>query len=352
MLLCAKCASGIKGNKVWSAWGNNTFSISIIVPCAGSWEYLEASLVAITHLVERPDEVIVVVDGPDRRLADIAARYATRVLVNNVRLGPASARNRGAAVAQGDVLLFVDSDVILQRDVTCTIKRSFSEDVTLQAVFGSYDATPSDPGFVSQFRNLLHHYVHQVSCPDATTFWSGCGAIRRTCFEQVGGFPEQMWGVEDIALGYRLAQQGARIKLDRQLVVTHQKRWTLASMVRTDIVHRAWPWAVLILSSPRSTRFDLNLSVPLAASTAIACVVTFGILPLYFAEVVSGWTVVGASAGWLALMHGVIRFFEEKRGTQFALFAVPTLWLHHLCSGVGVVMAIGSHVGKQWFRRC
>ena len=61
----------------------------------------------------------------------------------------------------------------------------------LTAVMGSYDDTPSEPGLVSQYRNLLHHFVHQVGREKASTFWAGCGAVRRGAF-QLG--PASPWG--------------------------------------------------------------------------------------------------------------------------------------------------------------
>ncbi len=57
-------------------------------------------------------------------------------------------------------------------------------DPALTALFGSYDDAPAAPGLVSQYRNLLHHFVHQQGVfrdeiRPAHTFWTGCGMIRR-----------------------------------------------------------------------------------------------------------------------------------------------------------------------------
>ena len=77
---------------------------------------------------------------------------------------------------------------------------------------------PRLQGVVSQYRNLLHHFVHQHGNSEASTFWAGCGAIRRSVFEEMGGFDEQRFptpSIEDIELGYRLRQAGHRILLDK-----------------------------------------------------------------------------------------------------------------------------------------
>jgi len=87
------------------------------------------------------------------------------------------------------------------------------------ALFGSYDDTPYEQDFLSQYRNLLHHYVHQNSNPDAATFWAGCGAVRKNIFLELNGYDYKRFAepsIEDIELGYRMREKGYKIKLDKK----------------------------------------------------------------------------------------------------------------------------------------
>ncbi len=62
----------------------------------------------------------------------------------------------------------------------------------------------------------MHHYVHQQGSEDASTFWSGFGVIKRKLFLKLGGFDIKRYSrpcIEDIDLGYRLKQTGAKIHL-------------------------------------------------------------------------------------------------------------------------------------------
>src|SRR5262249_6575525 len=132
--------------------------LTAIVPATDAPPTLARCVEAIRAADEPPEQVVVVewAGGP----------------------GPAAARDEGAARAEGDVLVFVAADVVVHRDAFVRLRAALA-DPGLAAVFGSYDDRPEAPGSVSQFRNLLHHHVHQEGAGPATTFWAGLGAVRR-----------------------------------------------------------------------------------------------------------------------------------------------------------------------------
>jgi GT2 family glycosyltransferase len=209
---------------------NESISIAAVVPATDAPPTLDRCVATIRAAREPPEELIVVSEPAGA--------------------GPAAARNAGAARAGADVLAFVDADVLVHPDAFERIRRAFSSDPTLTALFGSYDDAPEADGVVSGFRNLLHHHVHQVSPGPAGTFWAGLGAVRRDAFVAAGGFDERRYGtasIEDIELGMRLAERGARMELDPALQGTHLKAWSLAEMARTDFARRGVPWVRLLL---------------------------------------------------------------------------------------------------------
>jgi hypothetical protein len=189
----------------------------------------------------------------------------------------------GVDKARGEIIFFTDADVLLHPDAIGEAVTALESDPELAAVFGSYDDTPGHGSFLSRYRNLYHHWIHQVGREEASTFWTGCGAIRRKVFLELGGFNSDYArpSIEDIELGYRLREAGYRIRLLKKMLCTHLKQWTFRDMLRTDIFQRGVPWVLLLLRY-RSAPADLNLNLRARAATVAAAllVVVMLLLPI------------------------------------------------------------------------
>jgi GT2 family glycosyltransferase len=245
-------------------------ALTAIIPACDAEEHLACCLKALNGSACAPFEIIVVDDGSKDSTREIAATFGVKILSTERRMGPSFARNLAARAATGNVLFFLDSDVCVNADTLLQISRCFEADPQLDAIMGSYDNDPAAQDFISQYRNLMHSYVHQTGAELASTFWSGCGAIRRNIFLEHSGFNESYGrpAIEDIELGYRLIRGGCKIVLDRTIQVTHLKRWTFWSLVKTDILDRGIPWTELILRD-RFMPNDLNLQLSQRVSVAL-----------------------------------------------------------------------------------
>lgn len=318
---------GLSGTHA-EASASSRLSISVIMPAHNAAHYLERSLPPLIDLRERGevDEVIVVDDcSTQTSNAETARRLGATLMFMPANGGPGAARNLAAAKATGDVIWFVDADVIAHGNGPEKIRNAFAN-LAQAAVFGSYDDRPPARNFASQYKNLVHRYYHQLGSENASTFWAGCGAVRRNAFLAVGGFDTTTYRkptIEDIELGRRLIVAGGKIRLVHDLLGTHLKKWSLAEVARTDIFQRALPWSRLLLSSGKSDS-DLNLSSgeKVRAVVALAWIASVVVLPLAllvpalaFAPVVM--TLVGVAANWR-----FIRYFARVRGVGFALAAV------------------------------
>ncbi|XGB44109.1 MAG: glycosyltransferase family 2 protein [Nodosilinea sp. LVE1205-7] len=233
------------------------------------------------------------------------------------------------------------SDTILQ------VATLFQGDSTLAAAIGSYDDAPGAPNFLSQYKNLFHHYTHQTSRSEASTFWGACGAIRRDIFWQVGGFDQRYRrpSIEDIELGYRLKQQGYAIRLCKTLYVKHLKRWEPISLLRAEFFYRALPWTELLLQQ-RQTVNDLNLN----QITRLSVVLTYGLMLCLLGAGQWPLTLLGAgviSLLLLVLNHSVYQFFHRQRGTWFMVQTIPWHWLYFGYCGLAYGLGLIRHHLRQ-----
>ncbi|MEZ5571697.1 MAG: glycosyltransferase family 2 protein [Halioglobus sp.] len=259
-----------------------TIGISVIMPVYNGTDFIPRSLPPLIEMAQRGEilEVIVVDDGSTDGSKQMAERLGARVLSSGGRMGPGGARNIAASDARGDILWFVDADVVVHADAATGLFRGFSEP-SVVAAFGSYDSNPPARNFFSQYKNLVHHYYHQRAKDEATTFWSGCGAVRRDAFLDSGGFDVERYkypSIEDIELGHRLIKAGGRVRLLRDVLCTHLKVWRFGNLIHTEIFRRALPWSRLIVGSGEGIPNDLNVGVGEQARAVVAAVLLLSIL--------------------------------------------------------------------------
>ncbi len=319
--------------------------LSIVIPVYNGGHSFERCLRSIHHSTFHDWELIVVDDGSTDGSERVARSFGATVLHTSGRLGPAAARNHGARAARAPYLYFVDADCELHADTLSHIARTFREQPTLDALFGSYDDAPGASNFIAQYKNLFHHYVHQNSAPEASTFWTGCGAIKRSRFLALGGFDVQRYrrpAIEDIDLGYRLKQAGGRIRLAKQVQVKHLKAWSFATLLRSDIFDRGIPWTRLILRD-RAFHSDLNLQT----HNRISVVAVYGLLLALGAALFQPYSLglgLGLALLLLWLNLDLYRFFYHQRGLRFTLGVIPLHWLYYLYNAI----AFGCGLLLHW----
>lgn len=302
-------------------------TISVIMPAYNAAHYLEISLPPLLAMRERGEitEVLVVDDcSPDPSNVATAERLGATVIRMARNGGPGAARNFAAKRAVGDVLWLVDADVVAHASGASVVHSAFSEP-EVAAVFGSYDDDPPAENFASQYKNLVHRYYHQRGKPESDTFWSGCGAVRKSVYADLGGFDGARYGrpsIEDIEFGFRMRKAGWSIRLAHDLSCTHLKRWTLAEVVRTDVFQRAVPWSHLILTG-RAMSNDLNVSAVERVKAVVAGMWFLAAL----ASLNPSWWPFAPLAGLLLagailiLNRRLIGFFDSAKGVPFAVAA-------------------------------
>lgn len=318
----------------------NSPFISVIIPVYNGGYPFICSLLALERTKFADWELIVVDDGSEDKSLAIAQKFGAKTLQTNGREGPGAARNLGAKVATGAYLCFIDADCEICGDAIASLAQLLQARPELDAVFGSYDDAPQATNLVAQYKNLMHHYVHQQGKEDASTFWAGFGVVKRSVFLKLDGFDTQRYprpSIEDIELGYRLKQAGGKIYLAKNLQVKHHKAWKLGNLIKTDIFDRGIPWTKLLIENKSNLVNDLNLQT----SSRISVVAVYSLLFSLFAlsYQVEFLILSLISAGILLYFNwDVYLFFYNKRGILFTLKTIPLHWLYYLYGGLAFIL--------------
>jgi cellulose synthase/poly-beta-1,6-N-acetylglucosamine synthase-like glycosyltransferase len=213
--------------------------VSVIVAFAGREDELRALLVRLARIELGDDDEVIVADNRARAGQGWSAGPIRVLPAAGVR-APGFARNRAAAVARGDWLVFLDADT----SPSPTLLERYFEPAPASAVGvlggGIVDRPGGDSPVArrSAERAQMSHRttLHRAGRPYAQT--ANC-AVRRNAFEAVAGFDEWARSGEDADLCFRLAEIGWRLEERPAAVVEHPTRPTLRALLAQLARHGA-----------------------------------------------------------------------------------------------------------------
>jgi GT2 family glycosyltransferase len=189
---------------------------------------------ALGRIASPAFETIVVVDGStDGTAAALRAldRPIPLTVIEQLNTGAAAARNRGAAVARGEVLLFLDDDMEL--DPRALEEHDASYAAGADAVLGHIPVHPESPdSFLARgLSRSVEKRRERLAAPNATLtlfdLLTGYLSVERAIFEELGGFDDQFtkggwFGDEDLDFGQRLLTAGRRVVFNPR-AISHQR---------------------------------------------------------------------------------------------------------------------------------
>ena len=276
--------------------------VSVIIPMYNASGCIESCLSAVSKQTVKDFEVLLIDDCSTDDTVQKAERYPFKIIKTEKRISPARVRNYGAKNASGDILIFVDADVVLKPDSVEGIVGAISRPDT-DSVFGIYEEATPQAGFFSQFQNLfiIYRYERLPRVTDITC--SFFFAIKRSVFEAIGGYNEKMSYYEDIEIGKRLDKEGYHCRFDPNLKVTHLKYYNHLGLVKDylkksaeagryikregfsrKVKDNAWPLSIKIAAL---SGLCLLFSISLIKITSIPFLLFFGIYNVSIAPFLS-----------------------------------------------------------------
>lgn len=323
--------------------------ISVIIPVYNGAHTLPVCLLALRHQSRPPDEIIVVDDGSTDHSASVAARLGVTVL-GQLNAGPAAARNHGARVARGEILLFTDADCVPARDWVEQMVQAMA-DPTIAGAKGVYRTRQRE--LVARFvqQEYQDRYDRMAGQPQIDFVDTYSAAYRRSLFLAAGGFDTSFptASVEDQEFSFRLAAQGQRLVYVPKARVHHRHDHTVGEYARRKYWIGYWK-AVVMQRYPAKLVQDSH--TPQILKLQMGLVGVGGVLLLAAMALNSGTAWVAAGLAWLFFLLSGGPFYRKiaRQDMPVLLVAPPLLLVRALALGVGFLLGSLRLVGCRYFR--
>lgn len=325
---------------------NKNISFTVIIPVYKNGDLLKQCLHAVEKAISNTKyhtEVITVDDcSPNNtEIKDIVLSFKYAYIELKEHAGPAKARNYGAKIAKNNILVFIDSDVLVDINHFNVLGDFFEYQDKYIATIGLYNPNTKYLNFYSTFKNIQHYYTHKTSKSDTSIFFTGCGAIYKKVFFELKGFDTSYKDalIEDVDLGCRLTQQGYKVFLNKKLLVTHLKTYSLSSLFISDVFYRAIPLTVMLFKY-KHVENDQDIKLEAIFSTCLIVVSLFVFALLLPSNITAILFIPTILIGVGVLNIGFIRFISKQIGYVFAIKALFYLCFYYLYCGFGLVLGI------------
>lgn len=292
---------------------------SVIVPVRNGARHLRTTLPALRSALPDGWELIVVDDHSSDDSAAVAHLYADRVLKSAAVKSAPAARNTGADVAGGRLLVFMDADVRLTRD---TLERLVEglEDPGVVLTFAMYSEGRHLRTLGGRFKNVWVRWSY-LRCPsDVRWMNTALAAIRRDDFAAVGGYDagdDWLEGGNDIDFGRVVTERLGTVRLRHDIDCDHLKEMSLAGLLRNDF-HRTRGFFRTALNSREIRRVPASNGYGNIPVGFMLGVVGAGSVPLGLL-----FGVAGFGAGWALAAGGAL--LHLACALPFHAYAVPRL---------------------------
>jgi len=316
-------------------------TISVIVPTYNSQDTIEACLKAVRTSEYTDYELIVVDSASSDSTCSIAERYADTLIRLDERPRRAEARRIAAKRSKGDIIVGVDSDIIVRKKTLSNIAKHLESNDHIDAVTGLLSKEHPNDNFFSQYKNLYMNYIFK-KLPDTVTFLFGSiHAIRRRILDL---YDSDMGLGEDTAIGQQLTHYGKRIALIKKLEVMHLKKYTFISFTKNNFLIPFY-WARLFMQY-KGWKQIAKFKTGFAHSSKTQ------ILSLLLAPVIAALLVLGAMDRQMDVLIGLtlllwflfnvnfLVFLEKEKGFIFAFRSLFVTFFDNIVMMLGILCGL------------
>ena len=326
--------------------------ISIIIPVYNSSLTLKECLGAVLDSSFKNFEVIIVSDNSPDNSVVIARQYQCKIIELPKNKGPAFARNRGAQVSSGDILLFIDSDVIIKNDALNYLNDMFFQN-EIDAIQGIYSHKPTYESIATQYQMSYNcYYIWPKNKKYASTLSTCCLAIRKKIFLNLKGFNVNFKrpSAEDEEFGYFLIDKGYKILILRELNVEHRVNYNLKHFIKKKF----YTYIDVMKGYLRNKTYvkkikQTNYAKVLAGIVILGLIILTAIGTIIFLNKTILYIFLTLNIAFLLLHAGFMRFVGRTKGLTKAFGVVAVCYIDTFLMLVGLLYGSLSYFfGKKY----
>jgi len=221
--------------------------VSVYIPCYNVEEYLARSIEGVLRQTHGADEILIVDDGSRDGTAEVAARYAVRILRHERNRGLAAARNTALRSARNDLVAALDADCVPEPDWLEKLVVHLG-DATVAAAGGRLLETVQSSAADRWRKAHMPQEWGEAPARNPRFMFGSNVVLRKSVVEEVGWYDENLrTNGEDVDLSARLRARGYSFVYDPQAGVKHLRHDTVRSVL--DAYWRWWRYGVRAYSN-------------------------------------------------------------------------------------------------------
>ncbi len=256
--------------------------VSIVIPTFNGASRISSCLRSLQAIASSQVEILVVDDGSTDNIAEVISQFPRVRLLRQAKTGPAAARNRGAAEASGQVILFTDDDCIPKSNWLEAMLEPFKDPEVVGAK-GIYRSRQTQ--LLARFVQIEYEDKYRImrSLPDIDFIDTYSAGYRRDRFFEMDGYDTSfpVASSEDIELSYRMSTRNWRMKFAPDAVVYHTHPDSLSSYLRKKYKFAYWR-VMAVWKNPQKAIKDSHtpqmMKVQLLLGPALIMAVIFDLL--------------------------------------------------------------------------
>lgn len=316
--------------------------ISVIIPAHNAQRTIRENLRSVYASGFKDYEVIVVDDRSIDKTIEIAKEFDCHIIKSEGSKNRSLARNTGIKESKGEIVVFIDSDVVINKDSLGLISKAFEDNPQISGLTGILSKyTPYD-NFFTQYKNLYMHYIFQKMPKEIEFLYGGICALRKEAIYRYNlFFDKDIVRANDTELGARMGQKGLKIFLIKDLEVIHLKVYNPISFLKNEFfIPFDFTLAMLknnrTLSSLKKRRFA-HTPINQVFSVGLALII-IGLIPFIFINP-KLLPLLLCSFGLFSILNlDFLIFLKREKSTTFFLKSSLLLCVDFFIMGLGMII--------------